>query len=367
MVFGVILGIILGVLFVGSLVYSIYSFVETYDKDSNKKRGFIFLSLFIVFLILFICIPFSFHTVNTGEVAVVKHLGAVKETKNPGTHFDFWMINSYTYYDTKVQNVDIETAAYSSDAQTMTLQMTLQYSIQTEHVTDILAQYGNLDALQNRIQSIAIEKAKSVLSSYKAMDIIAQRATMSPAVEQAIKDAVGEGYFVNVTTVVLTNIDFSDAFELAVEEKMIAEQAKLKADYENETKVAQAKAEADAKVAAAEAEQAIKEAQKAAELKAAQADKEIVEAQKAAELAEAMANSEIARIKTINVARTLGYVIIVDGEGREEIDFAASAAAGLTQTMLYDYMNFIAYIEKWDGQLPDTMLGDDVGILIPTP
>jgi len=59
---------------------------------------------------------------------------------------------------------------------------------------------------------------------------------------------------VNVVAVVLTNIDFSDAFEQAVEEKMIAEQLQLKAEYENQTKVAQAEAEAKAKLIAAEAE-----------------------------------------------------------------------------------------------------------------
>jgi regulator of protease activity HflC (stomatin/prohibitin superfamily) len=85
------------------------------------------------------------------------------------------------------------------------------------------------------------------------MDIIADRASISPAVEDAIKEAVGEEYFVNVNTVVLTNIDFSDAFEQAVEDKMIAEQAKLKAEYENEKKVAQAEAEAAAKLKEAEA------------------------------------------------------------------------------------------------------------------
>jgi len=76
------------------------------------------------------------------------------------------------------------------------------------------------------------------------MNIISDRAAMSPAVETAIKEAIGDEYFVNVTAVVLTNIDFSDAFELAVEEKMIAEQKQLKAEYENQTKVAQAEADA---------------------------------------------------------------------------------------------------------------------------
>ena len=295
----------------------------------------------------------------------MKHFGEAKEVKTPGTYYDFWMVNNYVKYDTKVQNVDIETAAYSSDAQTMTLQMTLQYHIQSNHVMEIMSQYGNLQALQNRIQSIAIEKAKSVLSAYKAMDIIANRAGMSPAVELAIKEAIGEGYYVDVTTVVLTNIDFSDAFELAVEEKMIAEQAKLKAEYENQTKVAQAKADAEAKVAEAEAEQKIKEANKAAELAAAKADKDIIEAKKAAELAEANANSEIARIQTINVARTLGYIIKNDSvTGVEYIDFESSKANGLTEKDLYDYMMYISYIEAWDGKLP-TVNGSDSGIMLP--
>ena len=86
------------------------------------------------------------------------------------------------------------------------------------------------------------------------MDIIANRAAISPEVEQVIKDAVDEDYFVNITAVVLTNIDFSDAFEQAVEDKMVAEQAKLKADYDNETKIAKAKAEAESLKIAAEAE-----------------------------------------------------------------------------------------------------------------
>ena len=136
----------------------------------------------------------------------------------------------------------------------MDIQMTIQYQIMSDKVVDIASQYGTLSTLQNRIQSIAIEKTKAVLSGHKAMDIIANRASISPEVEEAIKEAVGEEYFVTVTTVVLTNIDFSDAFELAVEEKMIAEQAKLKADYENQTKIAQAEAEAEAKLKAAQAE-----------------------------------------------------------------------------------------------------------------
>lgn len=226
----------------------------------------------IALVIAFFIVPFSFHTVSSGQVAVVKHLGKIEDVKTAGTHYDMWVTNKYIKYDTKVQNLDTQTMAYSSDAQTMDIQMTIQYQILTDKVVDIATQYGKLNVLENRITSIAIEKTKSVLSSHKAMDIIANRATISPAVETAIKSAIGDEYFVNVTAVVLTNIDFSDAFELAVEEKMIAEQAKLKADYENQTKVAKAEADAQAKLKTAQAEIEIAKAQAEAKKIAAEAE-----------------------------------------------------------------------------------------------
>ena len=249
MAIGAISAIIFVALFVAGAAVSALQF-----KKHRKPAGVIALVFALVMIVGLVVFPMSFHTVDTGELAVVKHLGEAVAVRSAGTHFDLWVTNSYQRYDAKVQNVEIDTAAYSSDAQTMNIQLILQYQIMSDKVLDIAKQYGSLDILENRIQSIAIEKTKAVLSSHKAMNIISDRAAMSPAVEDAIKAAIGDEYYVNVTAVVLTNIDFSDAFELAVEEKMIAEQKQLKAAYENETKIAQAEAEAKAKVVAAEAE-----------------------------------------------------------------------------------------------------------------
>lgn len=268
MAIGIITGIVLAGLAVAAIVFTFNCF--DYDDEGAKK--WVCLALSIILILSFLIVPFSFHTIQTGEIAVVKHLGKITHTRTAGTNFDLWILNSYKKYDTKVQNVDIELAAYSSDAQQMNVTMTIQYQIMTDKVIDIATQYGSLETLENRIQSISVEKTKAVLSAHKAMNIIADRASISPSVETAIKNAIGDEYFVNVTTVVLTNIDFSDAFEQAVEEKMIAEQSKLKADYENEKKVAQAEAEAEAKLKAAQAEIDIAKAQ--AEAKAIAAEGE---------------------------------------------------------------------------------------------
>ena len=269
MAIGIILGIVIAVLAIGAFIWCGVS-----AEDGHGIGAGILGTIGALLVIAFIIVPFSFHTVQTGELAVVKHLGKITHVREAGTNFDLWFVNKYEKYDTKVQNVDINTAAYSSDAQTMQITMTLQYQIMPDKVIDIATQYGSLEILQNRIQSIAIEKTKAVLSSYKAMDIIAQRASISPAVEEAIKVAIGDDYFVKVNTVVLSNIDFSDAFESAVEDKMIAEQAKLKADYENEKKVAAAEAEAQAKLKEAQAEIDIAKAQAEAKKIAAEAEAE---------------------------------------------------------------------------------------------
>jgi regulator of protease activity HflC (stomatin/prohibitin superfamily) len=193
------------------------------------------------------------HTVDTGKVAVVKNLGKIKTVREAGTYYDFWMTNKYVKYDTKVQEVNIEDMAYSSDAQQMTLNIKFQYQIMPDKVKEITSKYGKLSSLEARIQPIVIEKVKSMLSKHTAMNIIANRSQLSPDAEELVKGALGEEYYINVVSVSLTNIDFSDQFETAVEDKMIAEQAKLKADYENETKIAKAEADAKAKIVEAEA------------------------------------------------------------------------------------------------------------------
>lgn len=331
MAIGVIIGILLIVFAVAAFV-----FCAVCAENGSSLGAGILGTIGAILVIAFIVVPFSFHTVNTGELAVVRHLGRITDVREAGTNFDLWFVNKYEKYDTKVQNVDITTAAYSSDAQTMDITMTLQYQVMPDKVIDIATHYGSLEVLQSRIQSVAIEKTKAVLSSYKAMDIIAQRAQISPAVEEAIKNAIGDEYFVKVNTVVLSNIDFSDAFEAAVEDKMIAEQAKLKADYENEKKVAAAEAEAEAKLKEAQAQIEIAQAQADAKLKAAQAQKAIAEAE--AEAIKVKAEAEAAANKII--------------------------AESITPELLEKIL-----AENWNGELPDTYVGDgsDLGIILPNP
>lgn len=367
------IGFILGFVFLVLLAVSIFSGIHFgarassptsyYDFDSQEeKRTYIkrtkaksdvsFVGAMLS-LLLFITIPFSFHQVNSGEIAVVKHMGKATNVRTAGTYFDFWITEKYEKYDSKVQSMEVVTMAYSKDAQTMDVAMTLQYQIDTSKAIQIANQYGSMKIIANRIQSIAIEKAKAVLSGYSAMNIIETRSTISPQVEKAIKEAIDEEYCVNVQTVVLTNIDFSDAFEKTVEDKMIAEQQKLKAQYEKETAIVNAEKELEVAKLAAEAK-----------IEAAKAD-----AQSQIEIAKAEARA--IQVKSIEVARSLGFKIketkINNEDGSTSVEYTIDFSGKSSEeiAVIADYLKYMEYLAVWNGELPYVMTDNAANIVVP--
>ena len=332
--------------------------------DFLSKLGFIGIVIGIVGILAFVIVPWNFYTVNPGEAVVVKHLGEAKEIKSSGTYANFWMTDSIERYDTKVRNIDITTMTYSNDAQTMDIEMTIQYSINGEHLIDIVNKYGDVAMLESKIKSVAIEKTKAILSSYKAMEIIARRSEMSPIVSNAIKDTITSDYYVTISTVVLTNIDFTDAFEKAVEEKMIAEQKKLQADYENETTVAKAQAEATAKIKVAEAEIQVAEAKAQVLLIEAEADKN-------AKAEQAKATAIKLKYNAVEIAKSLGLGVTenFDEEGNLDsytIDYS-SDTDNTKAKLISNYLEYVIYLETWDGQLPQTYVADGTATIMVTP
>lgn len=343
-----------------------------------------------------IVVPGSFHQIEAGSVAVVKELGKITEVRTPGTYFDLYMTRHYEIYDATVQQVEIKTAAYSHDAQTMDLELYLQYQIQLDKLVikdengnikqseGIAGKYVTLSSLQARIQTQTVEKTKAVMSAehfydpsdpeygtsadfaMRGEEIIRHRAEVSNKVSEVVRQAIGEDYYVTVQDVVLTNIDFTDEFERAVEAKVIAEQEKI---------AAITRAEAELETARIAAEKKIVEAQ-------ADAQQQII-------LAEAAAKAATAKV--IELARALGfpietsYVYANSDTGLSEVYATPTTADNLAfvetrYTISYDsthtkddldklvisYLEYLAYLEQWNGELPDVVAGDDaLSIIVP--
>lgn len=327
-------GWVFGLLFLGIIVAGVGC---TYygKKKKNKKLVPIGIAGAFLAFIFFICVPFSFQTVDAGEIAVVKEMGKIVEVREAGVHFDFWLVRSYERYDTKVRQLDITTQSYSNDKQTMDVRMAVQYQIKRAEAKQIALTYGGLNSLEGKIESIAIERTKAKLSSYTADKIIMERGTVSEAVTAEIEKAIGDNYHVDITMVALTNIDFSDAYEQAVEAKMVAEQAKLQKDYENEAKEAAAKTEA--------------------EVKKLQADADAYQKEKVAE-----AEAKALEIKSLEVARMLGLTEVVNDKEVIKQNLTTEE-----KQLIAEYLKYMEYLATWDGKLPEVVTNGTV--LLPTP
>lgn len=279
-------------------------------------------------------IPGSIHQVKTGEVAVVRKFGVIKESKTPGIYYQNWITHKYEYYDTKVQQLEVETQAYSSDGQTLTLQLAIQYQIQSENVVQIATVYGDLSKLESRLTTISIERVKSVVSEKTAMNIIATRNVVSSDTTSRISEAITDEYYVNINSVVLTNIDFTDEFEKIVEDKVAAEQEAQKAINEAAKKRTDAEA-----------------AKEVAQL---QADAELYKAQKESEALRVKAQAEADALKLEKKATSDAIQAYVD-----ELGLTAEDAV-----KLYEYL---IWVQKWDGDVPTVTDGAAGYIVVPQP
>lgn len=364
----------------------------TSSTKQKKKINTIAGTALVASSLLALLIPSSFHQVEAGEVAVVKTLGKVNGTRMPGTYFDFYLFNDYIYFDTTIQKLEIRTSSYSSDAQTMDIEMTVQYKIDPTKAENILTEYISLDSLSQRIEKVADDNAKSILSKYTAMKIIETRASISPEVQEAVKLAIDDKYYATVTAVNLTNIDFTDEFEKSVEDKVIAEQQKEAAITKAEQELEVAKLTAQAKIVEAEGN---------------------AESQKII----ARASAEAMALKIIELAKSTGFNVnetylkrvettVINKESQKQISSKTTeeetnvkpeesvnfvedettlttittTIAQTNYSIVYDethtkedlkivleFVKYLEYLEKWNGELPTVVAGDKgVDIIIPS-
>ncbi len=294
--------------------------------------------------------------------------------------------------------------------------------IQTE---GIAGKFGSLASLQTRIEAQCIEKTKAVMSDAPAMTIIQERANYSKKVSEDVTAALKEGFYVNVQDVVLTNIDFTDEFEKSVEDKVVAEQQKqasiTKAEAELEVATLSAKKKIEEAHGAAESQKII--AQASAEA----ATYKIVELAKVigykvtskynykTTITESVYNdSELSKLEKtettikMNVNEDNSDIVDLENEhpelvkttvkiekteGKDEwtkierstilyskeysIDITkmngelvtlkdGESYASVFNKLVESYLQYLAYLEQWNGELPQVVAGDDaMSIIVP--
>jgi regulator of protease activity HflC (stomatin/prohibitin superfamily) len=214
----------------------------------NPLRGAPF---FIIAAALFL-FWMAFTTVDAGDRGVVLRFGAVTgRILDPGPHLITPFIETVQLISVQVQVEKLDSQASSHDLQVVHTQVTLAYYQDPCCVTDLWSKLNN-DAL-NRVVVPAIQEAiKAQTAQYDAEQLIAQRPTVRAGIEQYVRDRLTP-HHIDVDAVSITDFNFSEEYNRAIEAKVTAQQNALKAEndlnrikIEAEQKVAQAQAEAKA-------------------------------------------------------------------------------------------------------------------------
>jgi len=152
---------------------------------------------------------------------VVLRLGAIVEETGPGLHFKMPWINSVHKITVQNQNRRYTTLeAYSRDQQPANL--TVSVSFMASDPSAVYGEYGDLEgAIIRLIDPRVMSGVKTIFGQYDASRAIQERAGLNIDVANAITSAVTGP--IQIISVQVENIDFSDAYEQSVEQRMLAQ------------------------------------------------------------------------------------------------------------------------------------------------
>lgn len=224
---------------------------EITTMETTIHRGRIVAAALVIIIALIFAIScFSF--VPTGHTGVVTLFGKVEDyTLDSGVHFK----NPFARVikmDNRIQKESVELSCFSSDIQEVEVVFTLNYQISKEYAMNIYKTIGK-NYFDTAVSPIITESVKTVAARYTAEDLINKRNELAMAIETDMKEKLLI-FNIELVSTSIEDMDFTDAFTNAVEEKQVAAQNKLKAETEAAQRVAEAEAEAQIRRVTAEAE-----------------------------------------------------------------------------------------------------------------
>ena len=273
----------------------------------NLKKGAIIAGIVIVVaLIAFVTCT---ATVETGYTGIVTTFGKVEDvTLEAGLHFKS-PFQRIIAMDNREQKTSFTTEAFSSDIQQVDITGSINYAINKSTAMNLFKEVGT-DYFNKLVYPRMLEITKGVFSKYSAENLVANREKLSQDIRDGLFEELKD-YGINVISLSIENLDFTDAFTDAVEAKQVAAQRKLQAEIE--------------------------QAQMTMETQQ-QAERQRINAEAAANVAKINADAD-------------AYATKVRSEAEAEAN--KKIAESLTENLIK-----FNEIKNWDGKLPTFMAGE---------
>ncbi len=193
----------------------------------------------------------AFVIVDSGHVGVVRTLGAVQPEPLPeGFHLKKPFMDKIEQIDIRLTKAKSKSKAASKDLQTVETQVTIQYSLSGPVAPLTYQRIGQREVVAATVIEPAIqESVKAVTAQYTAEQLVTKRAEVKQQIQKAIENFIDVTLkdkqvptALNIANVAITDFEFSEEFNKAIELKVKAEQEALQALNEKTRRVTQAEA-----------------------------------------------------------------------------------------------------------------------------
>lgn len=185
--------------------------------------------------------------VPAGYRGVLLRFGAVQGQLDEGINFVIPGVNSVVPMEVRTQKESSQATAASRDLQIVTTDLALNFRVDPARVSHLFQNVGT-EYKTRIIDPTVQESVKVVTTRYTAEDLIRRRAQVKAEVEQEITGRLkAYDILVDRDGLSITNFDFSEEFNNAIERKQVAQQEAEKQKYvlqqaelEKETAIAKA-------------------------------------------------------------------------------------------------------------------------------
>src|SRR5690606_17695828 len=215
----------------------------------------------VLILLALVLLYGSWFTVDQGERGVHLRNGKIIGTAEPGLGFKLPLFDTIVKISTQTHTVSYQALqAYSRDQQPAVLRASVTFSVPPGQVEEVYANFKSVDAMVARLVDRQVPtQVENIFGRYTAISVVQERTKFGLETTEAIRNAIRGP--IEISSVQIENIDFSDAYERSVEDRMRAEvevqtqRQNLEKERVNaEIAVTRAQAEADSQLARAKAE-----------------------------------------------------------------------------------------------------------------
>jgi regulator of protease activity HflC (stomatin/prohibitin superfamily) len=256
----------------------------------------------------------TFRVIPAGHVGVATFFGKVEPAPLREGLNVIHPLLSVTTLSTQVQKRQARYDAASKDLQAVHVEMVLNYRLLPDRAPEVYQRIGT-DYAGIIVDPAAQEALKANTALHIASEILRLRPKIKSEVQANLREWL-EKYGIELQEVALANIEFDPSYQKAIEAKQIEEQ------------------------------------------KAEQKLYELVQAQRQADIAAAHAKGQGDAARARAEGEAAATRLRADAEEYYNVKVASSLSPVLIQQM---------YMQKWNGMLPQYMLGEHTNVLMPLP